>query len=199
MNWKTLFPLLSMILLIGCSSKENFIVLSPFEDGSVGALEIETKKGSAVLEEKGKAIYIASSNSKPSKPTPISEEETSSVFKQAVEVHPLEPISFLLYFKFNENSLTDQSQDLIPEILQAIQKRDSVDIALIGHTDRTGEDAYNQKLSLQRAKAVYTILEASGVQTENLAISYHGEGNPLIPTADNVAEPKNRRVEVVVR
>lgn len=199
MNWKTLVLLLTVTLFFGCGSKENFIVLSPAEDGSVGALEITTKKGSAVLEEEGKAIYIANSNSAPSKPTPISEEETNTIFKPAIDVHPLKPVSFLLYFQFNENALTAKSQNQIPAILEAIKERNSVDISLIGHTDRTGNDEYNQSLSLERAKAVFKILESSGIQTAAMSITYHGEGNPLIPTPDNVAEPRNRRVEVVVR
>lgn len=195
----TLLLLLSIFLLSGCGSKENFIVLSPQEDGSIGALEIETKKGSAVLEEQGKAIYISSSNSAPSKPTPISEEETETVFGEAIEVHPLKPKSFILYFEMDKNALTDESQKQVVDIMAAIKERNSDDISLVGHTDRTGKDEYNEKLSLERAKAVFTILEKAGVKPDSMSITYHGEGNPLIPTADNVAEPRNRRVEVMVR
>lgn len=199
MNWKIVILLLSVVLFFGCSSKENFIVLSPAKDGSVGALQIETNKGSAVLEEQGKAIYISDRDSLPSKPTPISEEETKEVFTEAIEVHPLEPVSFLLYFKFDENSLTADSETLVPLILEAIKERKSDDISLIGHTDRTGDDAYNEKLSLQRAKSVFGILVSAGIRPRHMTITYHGEGNPLVPTPDNVEEPKNRRVEVVVR
>lgn len=199
MNRKTLLVLLSVILLSGCGSKENFIILSPAEDGSVGALEIETEKGSAVLEEQGKAIYIANKNSAPSKPTPISEEDTASVFGEAIEVHPLMPESFILYFDLGKNSLTEESQNLVPAIMEAIRDRNSDDISLIGHTDRTGKDSYNETLSLKRAKTVFTILEEAGVKGDDMSITYHGEGNPLIPTEDDVAEPRNRRVEVVVR
>lgn len=199
MNWKTLLLLLSVVLVFGCSSKENFVVLSPGPDGSVGSLEIETKKGSARLEEPGMAIYVADSNSAPSKPTPITEEETSTIFSQAIEVHPLMPKSFLLYFESGKNTLSERSQTTIPSILEAISERQSVDISVIGHTDRTGKDEYNQKLSLERAKTIFVMLESKGVLPEDMSITYHGEGNPLIPTADNIAEPRNRRVEVVVR
>jgi outer membrane protein OmpA-like peptidoglycan-associated protein len=52
---------------------------------------------------------------------------------------------------------------------------------------------------MKRARAVKTLLEEEGVDFERLETDSHGEGNPLIETADNVAEPRNRRVEVIVR
>ena len=199
MNWKIVSVLLSFTLIIGCGSKDNFIVLSPSNDGSVGALQIENQQGASVLEEEGKAIYIANNTSTPSAPTDISDSETEAFFKHALTVHPLIPKSFLLYFEFNSKKLTEESLQKITDIQQSITERNSVDIAIIGHTDRTGEDEYNQHLSLQRARAVYDILINNTVRAENVTITYHGEGNPLIPTADNVAEPKNRRVEVMIR
>lgn len=199
MNWKIVFALLSFTLILGCGSKKNFIVLSPSEDGSVGALQIDNQQGSAVLDEEGKAIYIADENSAPSAPTAISITETEAVFQDALQVHPLMAESFLLYFQFNSKKLTEESQQRISEIHQAINARNSIDISIIGHTDRTGDDAYNQQLSLERAKAVYNILVADKIVGDDMTITYYGEGNPLIPTADNVAEPKNRRVEVMIR
>lgn len=200
MNWKIVFVLLFLPLLVtGCGSKKNLIVLSPAGDGSVGALEIETEKGSALLDEGGKAIYIADRRSVPSKPTAISREETQTLFKDALGIHPMMPQSFLLYFQYSSNELTEESQKLIPVILAAIKKRDFKDISVIGHSDRKGGDEYNRILSMERAQVVYDILRAENVKEEELTILYHGEGNPLVPTADDVAEPRNRRVEVMVR
>jgi len=200
MNWKIVIVFLSFpLLMTGCGSKDNFIILSPSADGQVGALEIETEKGSAVLDEKGKAIFIGDRKSVPSEPTTLSQAETQALFQDALRVHPLMPQSFLLYFKHNSEQLTEGSQKLIPYILEAVQKRDSRDISIIGHTDRLGEDGYNRILSMERAQVVYDILRAQNVKGEEMTILYHGEGNPLIPTADDVAEPRNRRVEVMVR
>lgn len=199
MNWKSLIILAVVIILAGCGSKGNFIVLSPANDGSVGALKVGTDKGTEVLSEEGKAIYIGNRNTLPSVPAPISKEDTQLIFQDALRVHPLMPESFILYFQFNSNELTDASKILIGNILASIKKRESQDISIIGHTDRTGSDAYNRKLSLERAQLVYDILRAENVNGEDMTIIYHGEGNPLIPTADNIAEPRNRRVEVMIR
>jgi len=199
MSWKNIAALVAVVFFAGCGTKANFIVLSPAEDGSVGALEIVTDKGSQILKEDGKAVFIGDRNSLPSPPEAINKEETQLVFQDALQVHPLMPESFLLYFQFDSNELTDESKRLIHAILAAISKRQARDISVIGHTDRTGKDEYNRKLSLERAQLVYTILKGENISAEDMTILYHGEGNPLIPTADNIAEPRNRRVEVMVR
>lgn len=200
MNWKTVFALLSLPLLAtGCGSKDNFIILSPSGDGQVGALEIETGKGSAVLDEPGMAIYVDDRESIPSEPTAISLAETQAHFQDALRVHPLMPRSFILYFQQNSEQLTDGSQQLVSAIVEEVRKRQSTDIAIIGHTDRVGDDSYNRILSMERAQVVYDLLRARDIKGEEMTILYHGEGNPLVPTADEVAEPRNRRVEVTVR
>jgi len=199
MKGKWLIIIASLLLLVGCGAKENFVVLSPANDGTVGALKIATDKGSEILNEDGKAIFVGDRNSPPSAQAPIKKEITDLTFQDALRVHPLMPESFLLYFQFNSNDLTEESKSLIASILEAIKKRQSKDISVIGHTDRTGSDDYNRKLSLERAQLVYDILHAEKVATEDMTIIYHGEGNPLVPTADNIPEPRNRRVEVMVR
>ncbi len=199
MNMKNLFILSAVIFMAGCGAKENFVILSPTENGAVGALKLETNKGAGVLKEDGKALFIEDRDALPSLQEPIDKEKTQQVFQDALRVHPLMPESFLLYFHLNSNELTEDSKKLVDDILAAIKKRESRDISVIGHTDRTGSDNYNRKLSLERAQLVYEILRLQNVVEEDMTIIYHGEGNPLIPTADNIAEPRNRRVEVMVR
>ncbi|MFW6242332.1 MAG: OmpA family protein, partial [Thermodesulfobacteriota bacterium] len=68
-----------------------------------------------------------------------------------------------------------------------------------GHSDRQGSEEMNWKLSLERARTVNRILVERGVPETLIETTSHGEGNPRIPTADEVSEPRNRRVEVTVR
>jgi outer membrane protein OmpA-like peptidoglycan-associated protein len=62
-----------------------------------------------------------------------------------------------------------------------------------------GDKSYNYRLSLMRAKAVAALLVAKGLDPSILEITSHGKDNPLVPTGDQVFEPRNRRVEVTVR
>ena len=104
----------------------------------------------------------------------------------------------LLYFK-GETTLTSDSAKLLPDIIATIRKRNSNDISVVGHTDTLGSKEFNTTLSHDRAKAVKALLVGQGVEENSIRTTSHGKENPLIPTGDNVYEPKNRRVEVVVK
>ena len=88
---------------------------------------------------------------------------------------------------------------LIPKVFDAIKYRKTTDISVVGHADRAGSVVYNRQLSLQRAQRVANLLIAEGVNAKIIHVTSHGEENPLIPTADGVHEPRNRRVEITVR
>jgi outer membrane protein OmpA-like peptidoglycan-associated protein len=62
-----------------------------------------------------------------------------------------------------------------------------------------GSAESNAELALGRAREVARELIEVGIDESLLRIDSHGEGNPLVITQDNVEEPRNRRVEVVVR
>jgi outer membrane protein OmpA-like peptidoglycan-associated protein len=75
----------------------------------------------------------------------------------------------------------------------------SPEIVVIGHTDRVGTLEYNDKLSLKRADVVRAALVAAGVPPGQIDIAGRGEREPAVATPDEIAEPRNRRVEIMVR
>ena len=70
---------------------------------------------------------------------------------------------------------------------------------VIGHTDTVGSTDANDKLSQKRAAAVREILVAAGVPAQKIETAGRGERELLVKSDDEVAEPKNRRVEISVR
>jgi outer membrane protein OmpA-like peptidoglycan-associated protein len=112
---------------------------------------------------------------------------------------PPKPEIFNLYFRNGSTQLDGESLLMLSEILDSIRKRNSFDISVNGHSDRVGPASFNRRLSLQRAIRIRSLLIKAGVNPATISAASHGEGNPLIRTADNVAEPRNRRVEVIVR
>ena len=84
-------------------------------------------------------------------------------------------------------------------MLDELRRRPSPDILVIGHTDRVGNDAENDQLSLQRAERVRESFVAQGIAAERIRAAGRGEREPIVPTADGVDEPRNRRVEINVR
>ncbi|MFN2101283.1 OmpA family protein [Altererythrobacter sp. MF3-039] len=70
---------------------------------------------------------------------------------------------------------------------------------VVGHTDRSGSDAYNEGLSQARANAVADFLVSMGIDRSNIATSWKGESEPRVPTVDGERNPQNRRVEITAK
>lgn len=187
-----------VLFLAGCCAR-SMVVLVPDHDGNVGHLVVANEGGQQVLNEKNQSVQMTDIKTAPGKVTTLSAEEIRSTFSDALAAQPLPPKTFILYFLPDSNELTDESKAVLPQIFQTIQKRDSTDIVISGHTDTVGAKEYNYKLALDRARITSEILVANGVVSANITVTSHGEGNPLIKTADEVAEPRNRRVEVVIK
>jgi outer membrane protein OmpA-like peptidoglycan-associated protein len=112
---------------------------------------------------------------------------------------PQLPERFLLYFVSGGAQLTPESQALLPGIVASAAQRPAVDVSIIGHTDTVGRAEQNEELALKRAQAIAELIKAKGLKVHALAIESHGERNLLIKTADETAEPRNRRVEISLR
>ena len=80
-----------------------------------------------------------------------------------------------------------------------VKFRVPAEIVVVGHTDRVGTDQQNDVLSLQRAERVRQELVRLGVDPNSMSTVGRGEREPLVPTDDEVAQPRNRRVEITVR
>ncbi len=193
-----MFIVFTVGVLLG-SGHESQVILLPDPDGSVGVVEVSTDAGRAVLSEAGQMTKVGGLAAAPSAPVKVSEAQIEQEFSSLFTAEPPQPDKFLLYFEQNSTQLTAESKQLLPQILDSITARQAYAIGIYGHSDRTGSDEYNLKLSLQRAEAVRDLLSERNVSLQAMDVDSHGEGNPFIPTADGVAEPRNRRVEVIVR
>ncbi len=107
--------------------------------------------------------------------------------------------TYLVFFDFNRADLTDRARQIIGEAASAAPRVQTTRIEVAGHADRSGTPAYNQGLSQRRANTVAAELASRGVSREMISISAFGETRPLVPTADGVREPQNRRVEIILR
>ena len=106
--------------------------------------------------------------------------------------------TYLVFFDWNKADLTDRARQIIGEA--ATSRGTGVTrIEVNGYTDRSGSDQYNQGLSVRRANAVAAELLRRGVPRNEIATRGFGEANPLVPTADGVREPQNRRVEIILK
>ena len=107
--------------------------------------------------------------------------------------------TYLVFFDWNRADLTDRARQILADAASARTTLGSTRIEIGGHADRSGSDAYNRALSMRRAQAVAAELTKLGVPRAEMAIQAFGESHPLVPTADGVREPQNRRVEIILR
>jgi outer membrane protein OmpA-like peptidoglycan-associated protein len=117
----------------------------------------------------------------------------------APAVAPAVTRTYLVFFDFDRADLTDRARQIIAEAATASTRVQTTRIEVSGHADRSGTPQYNQRLSERRAAAVAAELERRGVARSAMVIQAFGESRPLVPTADGVREPQNRRVEIVLR
>ncbi|MCC7425594.1 MAG: OmpA family protein [Alphaproteobacteria bacterium] len=107
--------------------------------------------------------------------------------------------TYLVFFDFARANLTDRARGTIREAATASRSQQVTRLEVSGHADRVGSDATNMALSRRRADTVAAELVRNGVQRNQIVVNAFGESRPLVPTADNVREAQNRRVEIVLR
>jgi outer membrane protein OmpA-like peptidoglycan-associated protein len=107
--------------------------------------------------------------------------------------------TYLVFFDWDRSDLTERARQIIAEAAQASTRVQTTRIEVNGYTDLSGTVRYNQALSVRRARSVEAELVRDGVPAGEIAIRGYGESNPLVPTAQGVREPQNRRVEIILR
>ena len=170
----------------------------PGNETVVGRAQVSNQAGAVDLTA-ARESTTAGPNRAPAAVTVLSEADVTRLFGDVLATLPPASQQFMLYFRFESDDLTDQSRALLPMVLDAVKNRPFPDVAVIGHTDTTGSASSNIELGLRRANAIRTLLIQAGVSADLITVTSHGEADLLIKTADQVAEPRNRRVEITVR
>lgn len=104
---------------------------------------------------------------------------------------------FTVYFGWNRSWVGPQGVAILHQAAAVYGAGGVVTVQVTGYTDTSGSAAYNQRLSLRRAKHVAHVLAHMGVPWNAMTIAGHGETDLALPTPDGVREPRNRRVTVV--
>ena len=167
------------------------------ETDKVGRANVWNRAGSADLDGERKAVVTSGQHMGPVRK--LSDDDVDRLFGAALAALPPEPRSFTLYFKFESDDLTDESVELVPEILAIVKRRSDPEVAVVGHTDTMGSSKRNVALAMKRAIFVGRLLTDTGLDKNTIELISHGEAALLIPTPDETPEPRNRRVEITVR
>lgn len=178
---------------------ESAVVLLRDDNGHVGRVRFENAGGSVELAGENTMTSVSAADAAPSAPVAVGADEIARRFGAALEGLPAPQMEFTLYFDLGSDRLTAESEALVASVFQAVRARNSTDVSIIGHTDTTGSPQSNFVLGLRRAEKVADVLRSRGLAPEFMTVESHGEGDLLVKTAEEVSEPRNRRVEITVR
>ena len=190
--------LLLAALAAGCACKAPvtpaLFVVVPAIDGHIGKIVVTRGNESRVIDTaygsqkiKGDGTVEAAN---------LSEQEVRAAFGSTLSALPGRPASFMLYFLEGKDELTPESTVELDKVFAELKRRPLPDI---GHTDTVGNLTYNDRLSLARAERMREMMIALGISGERIEAAGRGKRELLVPTDDNVPEPRNRRVEINVR
>jgi outer membrane protein OmpA-like peptidoglycan-associated protein len=201
---RTLFiSVFLLFFLVSCAAKKSnksmVVVLLPGPDGKTGQIVVSNAGGSILVSEPEQAIEIHSATLPPSQPFAMKAEKIREDFGEALSALPSPPIHFILYFHTGTTIITEESRKLLEKILPEIASRRTIEVSVVGHTDTEGSRKMNQQLGMERAMEMRNLLVSQGIDPRIIEVTSHGEGNLLVKTPDQVPEPRNRRVEVILR
>ncbi len=184
--------------LSGCCSRTTLILL-PEDTGEPGGAVLQSSKGEVALTQPYSYTELLGRQLREAEVKQMDPEEFRSKWGELEDQEPARPQSFILNFLSGSAELTEDSTAKLPGIISAMRQDDPVEVNIIGHTDAVGDEEYNYRLSLKRARAVHDLIVDKAPWVTRVFVQSHGENDPLVPTADNIAEPRNRRVEILIR
>jgi OOP family OmpA-OmpF porin len=183
----------------GIGTGVSVVVLPKPPDGHVGAVVVHPLDGGkAVLVDKP---YVEANlrDTKTVRMSPVDKKSVDQSFGKTLAALPAQSKSFLVYFAEGTEELKPEAKRAIDQVVAEMAVRPAPEITVVGHTDFVGTDQYNDALSLQRALRVRDLLVKRGIPAKMIQAAGRGKREPLVKTSSDVVEPKNRRVEIIVR
>lgn len=103
-----------------------------------------------------------------------------------------------ILFDVDSSTLRSNSRADLADLAESLRNYSDHDAVIVGHTDATGTDAYNQALSERRAASVSNYLASLGVNPVRLRTVGMGESQPIASNDDSYGRQQNRRVEIAI-
>jgi outer membrane protein OmpA-like peptidoglycan-associated protein len=104
-----------------------------------------------------------------------------------------------LFFDTDKYDLKEKSVTELEKIIYFLSENPAITIEISGHTDNTGNPAYNQQLSERRAQAVYNYLISRGIEARRIQAKGYGQTRPVASNTTEEGKQLNRRIEFLIR
>lgn len=205
------FALCGLLVFTSCGPGSNLGKGSLF--GGVGGAVLGAGIGALIGGEKGAAIGAAAGAAVGAgtgavigdvmdrKAKELEAIENAKV-EQIVDINGLPAIKVTfdsgILFATNSSTLSADSKDALSQFAKDMQELEDTDITVWGHTDNTGSDAVNEKLSKKRADAVSSFLQTNGIAKARITSEGKSYSMPVADNATDEGRKQNRRVELYV-
>lgn len=190
-------PLTRQQVAKACHPQELYVVL-PNADGrpGSGAITVFRGKAATLLDSAfaGAGLFAGMAAS-----VGLQSSDVDQAFGPAIAARPPLPRRFDLFFPPDGTAILPQSEADLQAAVAAIKSRPGVQVEVVGDTDASAGEVARPNLSLDRARAVRDQLLRAGIDERAISTSGRGGRDPLVPARKGIAEPRNRRVEIVVR
>ncbi|WP_082702208.1 OmpA family protein [Pseudacidovorax intermedius] len=191
-------PLAALLLAACAAPPSTRVVLLPQADGTPSAVVVATQGGEQRLDKP----YAQASVIATDQPPRLGATDAATVQAENPALFAMRPPAsrrYVLFFDAGGTQLAAASQRELDALLADASAQPGSDVVITGHTDTRGAAAANDALSLARAQLLQRMLVARGFAANRIEAAGRGERELAVPTADNVDEPRNRRVVVEVR
>ncbi|MBP7567104.1 MAG: OmpA family protein [Burkholderiaceae bacterium] len=196
--------LLAVAVLAGCAAPvvkppSTQVVLLPQADGTPSAVTVTTPGGTSTLSVPYQRASVREGESAAPSVDTVTAAQAQAGFERLMQATPQAPRTYVIYFQTGGTLLNPESRSVMTQVLDEAPRRPGAELLISGHTDTQGSAAINDALSLRRANELRDLFVQRGFPASHIETVGRGKRQLAVPTADNVNEPRNRRVEITVR
>lgn len=194
---RLLAPVALALLLAACAGPKERFVLLPQADGSSSSIVVKSGGSETALTTPYASVETQAG--KAGKTVTLSEADVSKRYAPVMENLPLRPRTYVLQFELGRDRLTPASRKFLDQAIDEIKQFPAGEFILTGHADNIGNDAFNDTLSVRRARLVESELVRAKVNLISIEVIGKGSREPRFPAKKGVPEPRNRYVEIKLR
>lgn len=187
-----------LAFLSGCSTTPDKIILLPDPEGRVGAVIVRTASQEQLIDKAYAGVDVAKGGSM--QKTMDSQASVQARYGELLAARPPRPMTFTINYVFDSaTELAPGSAATVKKLKAALATWPAPHLVVVGHTDLAGSQEFNDRLSMRRAQSVAAFLIREGIPAQQIETAGRGKREPLVPTADDVAHPMNRRVVITIQ
>lgn len=187
-----------LAFLSGCSTPPDRFILLPDPEGNAGAVIVRSAAGEQTIDKAYAGVDVAKGGAM--EKTMDSQASVHARYGALLAARPPRPMTFTINYLFDSaTELAPQSSATVEKLKAVLATWPAPHLVVVGHTDRAGSQEFNDRLSIRRAQTVAAFLIKEGIPSQQIETAGRGKREPLVPTADGIANPMNRRVVVTIQ